>query len=58
MGPCNSASAFLVFYQFATKSIQNNQNLKFSADPPHDSPHGAAARLTNTTSRSRDYNWQ
>ena len=24
---------FLVFYQFTTKSIQNNQNLKFSADP-------------------------
>ena len=26
---------FLVCYQFATKSVQNNQNLKFSADPSH-----------------------
>ena len=25
-------SEFLVFYHFATKSIQNNQNFKFSAD--------------------------
>ena len=31
----NSASAFLVFEQFATRSIQNNQNSKFMADPPH-----------------------
>ena len=29
--PCNSASGLLVFYQFATNSIQNNQNLNFSA---------------------------
>ena len=34
-GPCNSASGFLVFYHFATKSLQNNKNLQFSADPPH-----------------------
>ncbi len=33
-GPCNSASGF-VLYQYAIKSIQNNQNLKFSADPSH-----------------------
>ena len=31
-GPCNSASGFL-FYRFAIKSIQDNQNLKISADP-------------------------
>ncbi len=32
--PCNcSSSRFLVFYDFVTKSIQNNQNLKLSADP-------------------------
>ena len=27
----------LVFYHFATKSIQNNQNLQFSVGPPHKS---------------------
>ena len=31
----NSASGFHVFYHFDTKSVENNQSLKFSADPPH-----------------------
>ena len=34
-GPCNSASGFVVLQQVATKSIQNNQSLNFSADPSH-----------------------
>ena len=33
--PCNSCSGFLVFYDFATRSIENNKNVRFSANPPH-----------------------
>ena len=35
ISPCNSVSVFLAFYDFVTKSIQNNQNLKFSSDSPN-----------------------
>ena len=35
ISPCNSASRFFVLYHFATKSIQNDQHLKVSADPPY-----------------------
>ena len=30
-----TASEFLVFYDFVTKSIQNHQNLEFLTDPSH-----------------------
>ena len=33
--PSNSVSGPLVLHQFTIKSVQNNQNLAFSADPPH-----------------------
>ncbi len=29
--PCNNASGLLDFYDFDIKSVQNNQNLKFSS---------------------------
>ena len=34
-GHCNSASRFLVFYGFVTKSVKAKQNLPFSTDPAH-----------------------